>query len=150
MSNTITIELCKEDRQRLDELIAFAGLIASEQKSRGVPVGNELKAVAEEAEEPQEPPRPLNPDVIMPQHPADILPPHGEPEPAAAPEPIAEPELPKYTKDDIQAKVRKLAAPGSSKRLEVKAIVQEYAAKVSDIPEDKYTEVMMKLIALEG
>lgn len=141
MSNTITIELCAEDRKRIDELIAFAGLIASEQKNRGPVITPEAATAPQEA--PEQPAPEIN-------HPADILPPHGEPEPAAAPEPIAEPELPKYTKDDIQAKVRKLAAPGSSKRLEAKAIVQEYAAKVSDIPEDKYTEVMMKLIALEG
>lgn len=120
MSNiNITVELCQEDRKRIDELIGFAGLLVTGTKPA--------------------------PEI---NHPADILPPHGDPEPAA--EPAAEPELPKYTKDDIQAKVRKLAAPGSSKRLEAKAIVQEYAAKVSDIPEDKYTEVMMKLIALEG
>lgn len=142
MSNTVTIitELCPEDRKRIDELIAFAGLIASEMKGHGAQV------CAEAEEEPQEAPRPLNPDVIMPQHPADVLPPHGEPEPAATPEP----ELPKYTKEDILAKVQSLAGPNNPKREQAKAIVKSYGAKVSDIPADKYTEVMMQLIALEG
>ena len=67
--------------------------------------------------------------------------------PAAA-EPVEE--LPKYTKDDISALVRKLAAPTSSKREQAKAIVKSYGAKVSDIPEDKYAEVMDKLTALDG
>lgn len=71
-----------------------------------------------------------------------------------------EPEAPKYTKDDIQAMVRKLAAPTSTepekaerekaKREKAKAIVQSYAPKVSDIPEDKYAEVMEKLTALDA
>lgn len=68
--------------------------------------------------------------------------------PAAA-EPVEE--LPKYTKDDISALVRKLAAPTSPehKRTGAKAIVKTYGAKVSDIPEDKYAEVMDKLTALD-
>ena len=41
---TITTQLCKEDRQRIDELIAFAGLIVGELKSRGIPTGQEQEA----------------------------------------------------------------------------------------------------------
>ena len=70
---------------------------------------------------------------------------------AVEPEPAAEPEQPKYTKDDVQALVRKLAAPNSPehKRAGAKAIVKTYGAKVSDIPEDKYSEAMDKLTALD-
>ena len=64
-------------------------------------------------------------------------------------EPVAEPEAPKYTKADIMALVQRLAAPTSTKREQAKAIVKGYAARVSDIPEDKYTEVMDKLTKLE-
>jgi len=141
MSNTITIEFCPEDRKRIDELIAFAGLIVGELKSRGVPVCKELEAIAETAAAPQDAPEQLAPETV---HPVD------EVSPLAAPEPVAEPEPPKYTKADILALVQKLAAPSSSKREEAKAIVKSYAAKVSDIPEDKYAEVMDKLTALEG
>ena len=63
----------------------------------------------------------------------------------AEPEPAAEPEEPKYTKDDVQALVIKLAAPNTGKKDAARAIIYEYAKKVSDIPEDKLDEVMTKL-----
>ena len=124
MSNHITIELCAEDRQRIDELIGFAGCIVSEMKSKPG-----LKVV-EPAEE----------------HPVDAVEPHGEPEPEAVP---AE-KVYKVTKEDIMAKVQALAAPNNPKREQAKAIVKSYGAKVSDIPEEKYDEVMDKLVELEG
>lgn len=55
-------------------------------------------------------------------------------------------DAPKYTKADIQKAVVTLAAKG--KKAEVKEIVSKYATKVSDIPEDKYGEVMDSLNAL--
>lgn len=64
-------------------------------------------------------------------------------------EPEPEPEQPVYTAADIQAKVQHLASPACGKRNEVKALVREYAERVSLIPEDKYNEVMQKLIELE-
>lgn len=140
MSNHITIELCAEDRQRIDELIAFASWIASELKNHrplqlqsidenGIRFGTAAEKAAEE-------------------HPVDAVAPHGEPEPAADPEPAAE--VYKVTKADIMAKVQALAAPNNPKREQAKAIVKSYGAKVSDIPEDKYDEVMDKLVELEG
>lgn len=134
--NTITIELCKEDRQRLDEVIAFLGLIVGELKSP------RLTATA-----PQTPPEPAPPEIT---HPADVVSPHGQPAPAVEPaaEP-AEPDTPKWTKDDLTKKVQALAAPGTGKREKVREIVKSYAPNVGAIPEDKYPEVMDKLIALE-
>ncbi len=147
MSNIITIALCEEDRKRIDELIAFAGLLVGELKSRGVPVCHELEAVvAQEAPE-EEAPRPLNLDVIMPARPASNEPPEIVDESS---EPAAEPEQPEYTKDDVLAKVQSLAGPNNPKREEAKAIVKSYGAKVSDIPADKYAEVMEKLTELAG
>ena len=134
MSNHITIELCKEDRQRIDELIAFAGLIASEMKSKP----NHME---------------FAPDgtitVTHEEHPVDAVAPHGDPEPVATVSEVEKVE-PKYTKEDIMAKVQALAAPNNPKREQAKAIVKSYGAKVSDIPEDKYDEVMDKLVELEG
>lgn len=72
-----------------------------------------------------------------------------EPETTPEQEPEAEPEQPVYTAADIQAKVQHLASPACGKRNEVKALVREYAERVSLIPEDKYSEVMRKLIELE-
>ncbi len=135
MSNTITIELCAEDRKRIDELIAFAGLIAGTLKS---PEPVNMQSPVQVRTLPLITAAPAN------EHPVDEVSPHGQPEP------VAEPELPKYTKADILAKVQTLATPGHPKREEAKAIVKSYGAKVSDIPEDKYNEVMDKLTALEG
>jgi hypothetical protein len=141
--NTINviIELGPESMAKLDKIL---------EALQGLPHGctchteNTVVLTAEPASqpepEPEEPPAPLNPDVIMPA-------PAEQPEPAAAPEP----EAPKYTKADVLALVQKLAAPTSpeAKRTGAKAIVKEYGAKVSDIPEAKYGEVMDKLTALD-
>jgi hypothetical protein len=140
----ITVELCKEDRQRLDSIIELLGGMkpnchnCTETALRVM--GENLKHVQTTAE-PQEAPEQSVPEI---NHPADVLPPHGDPEP------VAEPEPPKFTKADILAKVQKLAGPNNPKREQAKAIVKSYGAKVSDIPEDKYAEVMDKLTALEG
>lgn len=74
-----------------------------------------------------------------------------EPAPAPEPEPEPEPEAHTYTKEDVQALVRKLAAPSSPahKRSGAKEIVKSYGTNVSSIPEDKYPEVMAKLTALD-
>lgn len=66
-------------------------------------------------------------------------------------EPVADPEppTPTYTKDDVQALVQKLAAASSDKREAAKAIVKSYAEKVSDLPAEKYPEIMDKLRELE-
>ena len=123
MSNHITIELCKEDRQRLDELIAFAALLVGEKTSKPLELVRSAEAEA---------------------HPVDEVSPHTAPEPVAEPEP----EAPKASRDDVQALVMKLAAPGTGKKDAARAIVYEYAKKVSDIPEDKLDEVMAKLSKL--
>ena len=137
MSNRITIELCEEDRKRLDGLFLMAAEIV-----------NELKSLT--------PVQVYGPTEENTEHPVDTVghfeqpEPEAEPEPAAEPEPVAEPELPQYSKADVLALVQKLAAPNSPNREQAKAIVKSYGSKVSDIPEDKYDEVMAKLAELEG
>lgn len=128
MSNHITIEFCQEDRKRIDELIGMAGWIAGA-----------LKDMAAQPQGVAEPAKKLE---LVNEHPVDDVSPH------AAPEPVAEPTAPKWTKDDVQALVIKLAAPGTGKKDAARAIVYEYAKKVSDIPEDKLDEVMAKLSKL--
>ena len=136
--NHITIEFCKEDRQRIDELIGLAAWITGALKDL---------AAAQTADAPE----PVN------EHPVDDVSPHAAPEPVGISkkenvEPEAtvsetekvEPEV-NYTKADVQALVMKLAAPGTGKKDAVKAIVNEYAKKISDIPEEKLNEVMAKL-----
>lgn len=115
MSNLITIQLCGEDRARLDRILAaLEGL------------NKPLETTAAEVIE----------EMLV--------------EPVAEPEAPVEPEKPKATKAEVQAMVQKLATPTSGKRDEVKRIVNEYAPRVSGIPEDKLDEVMQRLTALGG
>lgn len=130
MSNRITIELCQEDRERLDlltsTLIALGGELT---KHSPATLNIDLKPVTPAEEE----------------HPVDAVVPHADP--VGDP---GDPGEPGYTKDDVLAKVQQLAAPNDPKREQAKAIVKSYGAKVSDIPADKYAEVMAKLAELEG
>ena len=124
--NHITIEFCKEDRQRIDELIGLAAWITGALKDL---------AAAQTAEAPE----PVN------EHPVDEVSPHAAPEPVGiSKKENVDPKV-NYTKADVQALVMKLAAPGTGKKDAVKAIVNEYAKKISDIPEEKLNEVMAKL-----
>ena len=128
MSNVIEFRLCDEDRARLDKIIEGLGSLkpncqnCTETALRVM--GENLKIVQE------------------PEHPVDAVVPHADPEPVG--------KVYKVTKADIMAKVQALAAPNNPKREEAKAIVKSYGAKVSDIPEDKYDEVMDRLVELEG
>ena len=127
MSNHITIEFCKEDRQRIDELIGLAGWITGA-----------LKDLA--AAQPAEP---------AAAHPVDAVVPFSMAQADDGTVMLVKNDQPadeaNYTKDDIQALVMKLAAPGTGKKEAVKAIVNEYAPRISGIPEDKINEVMAKL-----
>lgn len=119
MSNTITIELCGEDRARLDRILAaLEGL-------------NKPTEITE---------------CLAELHTAEVEAPVAEGIPVEA----VVPEKPKATKADVQAMVQKLATPTSGKRDEVKRIVNEYAPRVSGIPEDKLDEVMQRLTELGG
>lgn len=143
----VTVELCQEDRKRLDELIGFAGLLVGELKNIQPPgINMNLQAPAEEPDtEPAAPASAEEPAAPETGHPAE------EAGAVVEPEPAEEPAAPKYTKEDVQALVQKLAAPNSPehKRTGAKAIVKSYGAKVSDIPADKYAEVMGRLTALD-
>lgn len=120
--NTInmTIELCQEDRQRLDVISDTLELIRLAITNGAIP------ATLESTEE--------TPGQMS----------FEQPEPEIKDEPV----VPWVTLADIQKKVVGLSTAG--KKDIVKAIVQEYAPKVSAIPEDKYAEVLEKLAKLEG
>ena len=126
MSNTITIELCAEDRARLDAILAALSDKAS--------APAEPAAVAPVAA-PEEAPAPVQPE---PEKPAVA--------PAA---PAVEEAKPIHTKADLLAKVQRLIAQGG-KKAEARAIIKQYADRVSDVPADKIDEVMAKLAELEG
>lgn len=146
MSTTITIELGPESQAKLDKILAALEGLRPNCKSCVETAVNMTKdmASAAPAEEPAEAPKHVETAAPETSHPADEVSTHGQPEPAA------EPEQPAYTKAAVQALVQKLAAPSNPKRERAKAIVKSYAAKVSDIPADKYAEVMDKLTALDA
>ena len=123
--NTITIELCQEDRKRLDDILtALAVAILKPEEVQKAKA--EAQAPAQEAAKPE-------PEATAPQQ---------EESPA---EPT---EWPPVTRADIQQLVVQLSAAG--KKAEVKEIVTAYAPRVSGIPEDKFVEVWQKLTSIEG
>lgn len=144
MSNTITIELCAEDRARLDHInVNLTELIMRVMGNQAPDMGEvPQKAAPELAEK------------LAAQHPvADPFKelPKAEPVPFEQEAPKQEApkqEAPQYKLEDIQQKVVALSASG--KKAEVREIVKSYAEKVSAIPVDKFGEVMAKLIGLEG
>lgn len=137
--NTITIALCEEDRKLLEGLMGSVTLLASV-LANAQPKDVQEKVIAEATPTTKTCPNKVNPDAV---HPVDEVSPHAAP--AAEPAPAA----PQITQQDILAVVQRLIAPGSTKRVQAKAIVNDYAEKISAIPADKYTEVMDRLVALE-
>jgi hypothetical protein len=140
MENRIIIELCAEDRARLDSIIAA---LEGNKPACDKCVDTVTAALTQQtpadvptaAAQPQEDTHPIND-------------PSPFPEPQEQP---AEPAAPAVTKEQIQKKVMQLATgPDKSKKEQVRAIVNEYAKKVTDLPEDKLPEVWTRLIALEG
>lgn len=131
--NHITIELCTEDRARLDAILeALKG--AHPRCDNCVRLVNDLchattsaetEAQAPEAETPQE----------------------TQPEPEKPTEPKAE--APAVTAEDIRSKYMSLAA-ASPKKKQAAALIKLYANKIDEIPADKLAEVLDKLNALEG
>lgn len=124
----ITIELCTEDRARIDRLTEALEAMAQNQPRQlyALDLGS---APENDAQEPEA----ATPEQTQPktEKPAE-----------------AEKEAPAVTVEDLRSKVLALSAAG--KKEEMKAIVKAYADKVSDIPEDKRAEVLEKLTALEG
>ena len=186
MSNHITIEFCKEDRQRIDELIGLAGWItgalkdmAAAQPAAAHPVdavipfttpetfadrlrqamdnagvkqadlvretGLDKGAVSSYLAGKYEPKQKAVAAMAKCLNVPELWLMGYDAPKAEAPDPAEQPEQVNYTKADVQALVMKLAAPGTGKKDAVKAIVNEYAKKISDIPEEKLNEVMAKL-----
>ena len=132
MKMTVTLELAKEDRQRLDVISDTLELIRLALTTSGTPfpAPEPVKEAQQEAAGTTQ------------EEPAHIHTP--EPELSTAPqEPAKTVKL-----SDIQQKVVALSAAG--KKAEVREIVKAYAEKVSGIPADKLSEVWDKLTALEG
>lgn len=147
----VVVNLSKEDRQRLDELIAFAGLIVGELKSKPQTMDQRMspgsiQALAEAPQEAQDAP---NLEVVKSDHPAEDVSPFPEAEDVA---PAEEPK-PAVTLDQIRQKVTYLRASSDQKKKDgAKDIVLAYAPNITGLAncEDKWPEIWDKLTALEG
>lgn len=137
--NKIVIELAAEDRKRIDELIAFAGLIAGELKSAAPgPVLMNGAAFRAAAEHPADAPTThLEPPVAAPA--ASI------PQPATV-EPT--PEVKPVSLGEFQKAIVTRCAESPAMKAKVQALVRKYADSVSNIPEGKRSEVLAELAKL--
>lgn len=135
--NNITIELCAEDRARLDKLTQAIEAMTT-------PQAPQILSQSAEPEKESKHPAEMEPtpfaENIEPQAPASPMP-TTEPDPA----PVDE-DAPAVTHKDIAKLVIELA--GAGKKDKVQEVVYAYAVKVSDIPEDKLAEVYKQLSAL--
>ena len=136
--NNITIELCAEDRARIDNLTAALLKIADAIAEPSVTYALEEAPKTEPTPEPvaEAPKAEPTPEQVE------------EPTPA----PVAEPEKAQPEKEvtvaELQAKVVQLVNAG--KKSEARLVVLSYAMNVGSIPADKRAEVLEKLNALEG
>lgn len=126
----VTTELCAEDRARLDKLLEALAGIPEAINLAGTPL----------------------PVTVEPVEHKDFV---EIPEPAEENEagdtdqaPVEENTAPQHTKAELQQKIATLVSKG--KKAEVKEVVQKYAPRVSDIPDDKVDEVWSLLSKLEG
>lgn len=124
--NAIPIELCQEDRARIDKVIELLTLSTGQRCQSCADAVQEAFTAATPVEFTKDTPAEEKP--AEPAQEADTT--------------------PQVSKADIQQKVIQLSAAG--KKAQVREIVTAVATKVSDIPEDKLAEVWAALTALEG
>lgn len=160
MSNTITIELCAEDRARLDRLAealerrncdscvsTVLETVGRAKATEPDPIDKKLAETLAKAESPTEAPKNATGEAKAETAPIDHPAEEGLPWPT---EPAEEKAKPSVTLDQIQQKVVQLAAGNNgAKKAKVREIINAYAKKVSELPEDKWSEVWGKLTALE-
>lgn len=141
--NNITIELCAEDRARIDNLTAALEKFHDVATIKLTPEQTQRMAdLAEQAGET------LKPEPVAEAPKAEPTP---EPVAPKAEEPKAEPTaepVKEVTVEELRAKIMQLN--GAGKKDAVRDIVLSYAPNVGSIPADKRAEVLKKLNALEG
>lgn len=154
--NTITIELCAEDRARLDRLaealekracdscVTSAPEIMKSQQQD--PVQKALAETLAKAEKPAEATE-TAPEATE----AETLPttPEKQEEPT---EETGASDVPPLTLEQIQQKVITIAAASNDKKAKAREIISAYGTKISDLKDkpDKWAEVWEKLVALES
>lgn len=140
MSNTITIELCAEDRARLDKIIEGLSNLTAPAITI---VTQKVEAPAEETTVPQEATETHTDENVTSAE-----------EVASQPEPVEDIPTqmkPLVTHDMIRQKVTQLMASGDPQKKDAtRNIVKAYANNVTSLPQDKWPEIWDKLTALEG
>lgn len=139
--NTITIELCSEDRERLDKIIGLLSMktvtvgLCAEDKDRINKVNDLVEKPTEE--EPQK----ESPAEKAEATKQEELPKENTPEAQSTEQPKSS-----ATVEDLRKMVITLSSAG--RKEEAREIIKAYASKVSEVPADKVDECMTKLKAL--
>lgn len=165
MSNTITIELCAEDRARIDRLTAAMErracdkcvATAIEAMNANHAVNTETKAepdpvqaaLAETLSKVSDPVEPTKNTTEAIETPTQATAPQEEEKPTEEEPAQAEPTR-TVTHAELKAKVIQLCAKSQAVKEQTRDIVRTYAQTVTEVPEDKVTECYEKLEALEG
>lgn len=143
--NMIEFALCAEDRNRLDAILAELQKLNQANGQQKITLHPDQRVTFERVAPTPEATQEEAPKAEPVQTPAEEV--RFWDTTLEAPEAKEEPKAPTVSVAELQAKVVELVSAG--KRDEAKAVVNEYAERVSDIPEDKRHEVMQKLAALE-
>jgi hypothetical protein len=131
--NVITIELCAEDRGRLDKIIELlGGLRLPDCSSCSKDLAGYLDHATSVLEARSE-------EAAAPTVKAPVV---AEPEPVKA--------APAVTLEQIQKKATQIAAASADKKAKLRALVNQYASKVTDLPADTWPAVWDALCALES
>lgn len=148
--NNITIELCAEDRARIERLTAALEALQPPTLTIQNPAADLLTAGLKKMAGIQETPTETAQEVTeTPEEPTTPATPPTEEAPTAKADEVEA--TPPVTLGQIQQKVTELVAvAGGKKKAQVREIVNAYAKKVSDLPADKLPEVWSKLLALES
>ena len=167
MSNTIVIELCSEDRARIDKLITalerktcdscvHSALQWQEQvlRAKDAPekkakedtdeVQQKLAETLAKVSEGTEPPKNATGEAET----STLTSTPPEEEATTDKEPTPPPTEKTVDRADVRAKVIELSAKGLKEQ--VRVVILAYAPTVKDVPEDKLNECYGKLVALEG
>ena len=155
MSNFITIELCTEDRARLDkynqlleaQITATLSLIDVINERIPAPVrvtaniNDDLtKKLQEVVDRAKTPVVPVEAQTLTTTPTTEKIPTEAK---ETEPTPVKT-----VSRNELGTKVRELMTKGY--REQVKAVIQSYAPTVPGVPDDKLTECYEKLVALEG
>lgn len=138
--NVITIELCAEDRARLDRLAAALEKATPDCAACARSVAEGVaRFVADERPDNATETADAAPAPVA--HPADDVAPWADPAPAPAPQ--AEVSLAEF-----QKALSLRCAESDTMRAKVRALLHEYAEAASKVPADKRAEVLDRLAAL--